>query len=91
MVTVYTRFNRATEYRNTRHIGIRDDGATVSIATSLPVQAGVALRRRFQKGTLIVRGKTLVRCGVYREDVLQPNGTFKRVQRCMLPPATFKP
>jgi hypothetical protein len=46
------------------------DGATVSIATSLPVQAGVALRRRFQKGTLIVRGKTPVRCGVYREDVL---------------------
>jgi integrase len=62
----------------------RTDGATVSIATSLPVQAGVALRRRFQKGTLIVRGKTPVRCGVYREDVLQANGTFKRVQRCVV-------
>ena len=58
--------------------------ATVSPATSLPVQAGVALRRRFQKGTLIVRGKTPVRCGVYREDVLQANGTFKRVQRCVV-------
>jgi integrase len=56
---------------------------TVSPATPLPVQAGsVALRRRFQKGTLIVRGKVPVRCGIYREDVLQANGTFKRVQRC---------
>jgi integrase len=42
------------------------------------------LRRRFQKGTLIVRGKNPVRCGIYREDVLQPNGTFKRVQRCIV-------
>src|ERR1700691_4004158 len=38
-------------------------------------------RRRFQKGTIIVRGKKPVRCGVFREDVLQPNGTFERVQR----------
>src|SRR5271156_4390763 len=38
-------------------------------------------RRRFQKGTLIVRGKKPVRCGVFREDVLQPNGTFERVRR----------
>jgi integrase len=59
--------------------------ATVSTATPLPVQAGrVALRRRFQKGTLIIRGKKPTRCGVYREDVLQPNGTFKRVQRCVV-------
>jgi len=59
--------------------------ATVSAATPLPVQAGrVALRRRFQKGTLIIRGKEPTRCGVYREDVLQPNGTFKRVQRCVV-------
>jgi len=49
------------------------------------VQAGrVALRRRFQKGTMIVRGKIPVRCGVYREDVLQADGTFKRVQRCVV-------
>jgi hypothetical protein len=61
------------------------EGATVSAATPLPVQAGrVALRRRFQKGTLIIRGKKPTRCGVYREDVLQPNGTFKRVQRCVV-------
>jgi len=61
------------------------DGATVSAATPLPVQAGrVALRRRFQKGTMIVRGKIPVRCGVYREDVLLANGTFKRVQRCVV-------
>jgi integrase len=61
------------------------DGAKVSPATPLPVQAGrVALRRRFQKGTMIVRGKIPVRCGVYREDVLQSDGTFKRVQRCVV-------
>ncbi len=41
-------------------------------------------RRRFQKGTLIVRGKKPVRCGVFREDVLQPNGTFERVQRTVV-------
>lgn len=59
--------------------------ATVSTATPLPVQAGrVALRRRFQKGTLIIRGRKPTRCGVYREDVLQPNGTFKRMQRCVV-------
>jgi integrase len=64
---------------------IDPDGATVSAATSLPVQAGrAALRRRFQKGTMIVRGKIPVRCGVYRDDVLQANGTFKRVQRCVV-------
>jgi integrase len=57
----------------------------VSTATPLPVQAGrVALRRRFQKGTLIIRGKTPTRCGIYREDVLQSDGTFKRVQRCVV-------
>jgi integrase len=61
------------------------EGATVSPATPLPVQAGrLALRRRFQRGTLIVRGKKPTRCGVYREDVLQSNGTFKRMQRCVL-------
>lgn len=61
------------------------EGATVSPATPLPVQAGrVALRRRFQKGMLIVRGKIPVRCGIYREDVLQANGTFQRVQRCVV-------
>jgi integrase len=61
---------------------LENDSATVSAATPLPVQAGrVALRRRFQKGTVIVRGKIPVRCGIYREDVLQSDGTFKRVQR----------
>jgi integrase len=30
---------------------------------------------------MIIRGKRQVRCGVYREDVLQSNGTFKRIQR----------
>ncbi len=59
--------------------------ATVAPATPLPVQAGrVALRRRFQKGTLIIRGKNPMRCGIYREDVLQTSGAFKRVQRCVV-------
>jgi integrase len=58
--------------------------ATLPSAMPLPVQAGrVALRRRFQKGTLIIRGKVPTRCGVYREDVLQADGTFKRMQRCV--------
>jgi integrase len=60
------------------------DDVTVSTAMPLSVQAGrLALRRRFQRGTLIVRGKKPTRCGVYREDVLQSNGTFKRMQRCV--------
>src|SRR6267378_414575 len=63
----------------------QSDAVNVSTATPLPVQAGrVALRRRFQKGTLIIRGKKPQRCGIYREDVLQANGTFKRVQRCVV-------
>jgi integrase len=60
-------------------------GATLPSAMPLPVQAGrVALRRRFQKGTLIIRGKIPTRCGIYREDVLQSDGTFKRMQRCVV-------
>ena len=33
---------------------------------------------------IIVRGKTPTRYGMFREDVLQCDGTFKRVQRCVL-------
>ena len=33
---------------------------------------------------IIVRGKTSTRYGMFREDVLQCDGTFKRVQRCVL-------
>ena len=59
--------------------------ATLPSAMPLPVQAGrVALKRRFQRGTLIIRGKVPTRCGVYREDVLQADGTFKRMQRCVV-------
>ena len=36
------------------------------------------MRRRFQKGNIIIRGKTPQRYGMYREDVLQIDGTFKR-------------
>ena len=41
-------------------------------------------RRSFQKGNIIIRGKTPQRYGMYREDVLQSDGTFKRVRRCVL-------
>ena len=59
--------------------------ATVAAATPSPIQAGaIVSRRRFHRGNIIVRGKTPRRYGMYREDVLQPNGTFKRVRRCVL-------
>ena len=61
-----------------------DSNGIVSSATPSPIQAGASMRRRFQKGTIIVRGATPKRCGMYREDVLQSNGTFKRVQRTVL-------
>ena len=41
-------------------------------------------RRRFQKGNIIIRGKTPTRYGMYREDVLQSDGTFKQVRRCVV-------
>jgi len=54
-------------------------------ATPSPTQAGAIVpRRRFQRGTIIVRGKTARRYGMYREDVLRSDGTFKRVRRCVL-------
>src|ERR1700752_822081 len=67
--------------------------ATVAAATPSPIQAGaIVSRRRFQRGNIIVRGKTPRRDGMYREDVLQPNGTFKRVRRCVfLGPASRVP
>jgi integrase len=56
--------------------------ASSSVTPSTASTGGKTVpRRRFQKGTLIVRGKKPVRCGVFREDVLRPNGTFERVQR----------
>src|SRR5260370_5155905 len=59
--------------------------AIVATATPSPIQAGaIVSRRRFQRGNIIIRGKTPRRYGMYREDVLQPNGTFKRVRRCVL-------
>src|SRR6266851_1378752 len=57
----------------------------VATATPSPIQAGAIVpRRRFQKGNIITRGKTPRRYGMYREDVLQTDGTFKRVRRCAL-------
>src|SRR5260370_8721678 len=59
--------------------------AIVATATPSPIQAGVIVsRRRFQRGNIIIRGKTPRRYGMYREDVLQSNGTFKRIRRCVL-------
>src|SRR5258706_10453563 len=58
--------------------------AIVSTATPSPIQAGaIVSRRRFQRGNIITRGKTPRRYGMYRQDVLQSNGTFKRVPRCV--------
>lgn len=54
-------------------------------ATPSPNQAGAIVpRRRFQKGNIIIRGKTPTRYGMFREDVLQSDGTFKRIRRCVL-------
>jgi integrase len=59
--------------------------AIVAPATPSSIQArSIVPRRRFQKGNIIIRGKAPRRYGMYREDVLQPNGTFKRVRRCVL-------
>src|ERR1700687_3710293 len=58
---------------------------SVPLATPSPIQAGAIVpRRRFQKGNIIIRGKTPQRYGMYREDVLRSDGTFKRVRRCVL-------
>jgi integrase len=61
------------------------DSAIVAPATPSSIQARSPVpRRRFQKGNIIIRGKTPKRCGMYREDVRQPDGTFKRVRRCVV-------
>lgn len=58
---------------------------TVPHATPSPIRAGAIVpRRRFQKGTIIIRGKKPQRYGMFREDVLQSDGTFRRVRRCVL-------
>jgi len=57
----------------------------VAAATPSSIQArSFVPRRRFQKGNIIIRGKTPTRYGMYREDVLQSDGTFKRVRRCVV-------
>jgi integrase len=69
----------------TQEVTARHADDTVSLATPSPIQAGAIVpRRRFQKGTIIIRGKTPQRYGMYRDDVLQSNGTFKRVRRTVL-------
>jgi integrase len=57
----------------------------VFTATPSPMRVGgIVPRRRFQKGNISVRGKTPTRYGMFREDMLQPDGTFKRVRRRVL-------
>jgi hypothetical protein len=64
--------------------GIRSD-AIVAPATPSSMQTrSFVPRRRFQKGNIIIRGKMPTRYGMYREDVLQSDGTFKRVRRCVV-------
>jgi integrase len=59
--------------------------AMVFTATPSPMRVGAIVpRRRFQKGNISVRGKTPTRYGMFREDMLQPDGTFKRVRRRVL-------
>jgi integrase len=55
----------------------------VSLATPSSLKAGgIVPRRRFQKGRLVIRGvRNPQRCGIYREDVLQSDGTIRRVRR----------
>src|SRR5258708_4726809 len=57
--------------------------ASFSPAMSLPMRAGgVVPRRRFQKGSLVIRGtRNPQRCGIYREDVLLKDGTLHRERR----------
>jgi integrase len=58
---------------------------TVAHATPSSLKAGgIVPRRRFQKGNISVRGKIPMRYGMFREDVLQSDGTFKRVRRRVL-------
>ncbi len=64
--------------------GIASD-AIVAAATPSSIQArSFVPRRRFQKGNIIIRGKTPTRYGMYREDVLQSDRTYKRVRRCVV-------
>ena len=59
--------------------------AIVATATPSSIQArSIVPRRRFQKGNIIIRGKMPTRYGMFREDVLQSDGTFKRVRRCVV-------
>jgi hypothetical protein len=57
--------------------------AIVAHATPSSLRAGgIVPRRRHQKGRLVIRGvREPQRCGLYREDVLQHDGTIRRVRR----------
>jgi hypothetical protein len=58
---------------------VTDTTSDVIVAPATPssIQArSFVPRRRFQKGNIIIRGKTPTLYGMYREDVLQSDGTF---------------
>jgi integrase len=74
-----------TEKSGQQAVTYDDSNVILCAATPSSIQAGAIVpRRRFQKGNIIIRGKTPTRYGMYREDVLQSDGTFKRVRRCVL-------
>jgi integrase len=55
-------------------------GATVSLATPFSTgKRGIVPKRRFQTGTFVKRGENWI--GMWRIDVTQSDGTFKREQR----------
>jgi len=66
-----------------RGLPSRELGDRVSLATPSSLKAGgIVPRRRFQKGRLVIRGvRNPQRCGMYREDVLQSDGTMRRRRR----------
>jgi len=53
--------------------------ATVTSSTASTKEGTIVPRRRFQRGCLAVKSERWY--GVFREDVLQPNGTFTRKLR----------
>jgi len=58
---------------------------TVSTETiELTGQGGSLARKRFQKGTLFLRGKNPVWVGRYREDVIGPDGQVRRERKAIV-------
>lgn len=69
--------------RNSRRCNSVDcepHNAKVAVATPSPAgKRGIVPKRRFQRGTFIKRGDNWI--GMWRVDVIQPDGSIKREQR----------